>query len=124
MISVVPEEEGEDINMESYGEEGYEQEYEGEYTDTEGEEAPPEYTTADEGYQGGEGDNNGLHQGPPPQSSFEDPMETTEPTGQLVVREPGPWGESQHGYPQLLMANQIPPSRKFGEFQPVGYPRF
>ena len=41
MISVVPEEEGEDINMESYGEEGYEQEYNGEYTDTEGEEAPP-----------------------------------------------------------------------------------
>ncbi len=29
MISVVPEEEGEDINMESYGEEGYEHEYEG-----------------------------------------------------------------------------------------------
>ena len=41
MISVVPEEEGEDKNMESYGEEGYEQGYEGEYTDTEGEEAPP-----------------------------------------------------------------------------------
>ena len=65
MISVVPEEEGEDINMESYGKEGYEQEYNGEYTDTEGEEAPPEYTTADEGYQGGEGDNNGLHHSPP-----------------------------------------------------------
>jgi hypothetical protein len=29
MISVVPEEEGEDINMESYGEEGYEHGYEG-----------------------------------------------------------------------------------------------
>jgi hypothetical protein len=42
MISVVPEEEEEDIiNMESYGEEGYEHEYNGEYTDTEGEEAPP-----------------------------------------------------------------------------------
>jgi hypothetical protein len=40
MISVVPEEEEDDINMESYGEEGYEQGYEGEYTDTEGEEAP------------------------------------------------------------------------------------
>ena len=36
-------------------------------------------------------------------------METTEPTGQLVVREPGPWLESQHGYPQLFMASQIPP---------------
>jgi hypothetical protein len=30
MISVVPEEEEEDINMESYGEEGYEHEYNGE----------------------------------------------------------------------------------------------
>ncbi len=40
MISVVPEEEEEDINMESYGEEGYEHGYEGEYTDKEGEEAP------------------------------------------------------------------------------------
>ncbi len=41
MISVVPVEEKEDINMESYGEEGYEHEYNGEYADTEGEEAPP-----------------------------------------------------------------------------------
>jgi hypothetical protein len=41
MISVVPEEEEEDINMESYGEEGYEHEYNGEYTDTEGKEAHP-----------------------------------------------------------------------------------
>ncbi len=65
MISVLPEEEGEDVNMESYGEEGYEEGYEGEYTDTEEEEAPPEYTTADEGFQGEEGDSNGIHQGPP-----------------------------------------------------------
>ncbi len=41
MISVVPEEGEEDINMESYGEEGYEHEYNGECSDTEGEEAPP-----------------------------------------------------------------------------------
>ncbi len=41
MISVMPEEEEEDINMESYGEEGYKHEYYGGYTDTEGEEAPP-----------------------------------------------------------------------------------
>ncbi len=40
MISVVPEEEEEDKNMELYGEEGYEHEYNGEYTDTEGEEDP------------------------------------------------------------------------------------
>ncbi len=61
MISVVPEEEEEDINMESYGEDGYEHGYEWEYKGTEGEEAPPpEYTKADEGYQSGEGDNNGL----------------------------------------------------------------
>jgi hypothetical protein len=40
MISVVPEEGEEDKNMESYGEEGYEHEYNGEYKDTEGEEAP------------------------------------------------------------------------------------
>ncbi len=55
MISVVPEDGGEDINMKSYGEEEYEEGYEGEYTDTEEDGAPPEYTTADEGYQGGEG---------------------------------------------------------------------
>ncbi len=109
MISVVSEEEGEDINMESYGEEGYEDGYEGEYTDTEGEEAfPPEYTTADEGYQGGEGDNNGVHQGPP-QPRSEDPMETAEQAGQLVVREPDLWGDSQHDYPQLFMATRISP---------------
>jgi hypothetical protein len=41
MISVVPEEEEEDINMESFGEERYEKEYNGEYTDKEGEEPPP-----------------------------------------------------------------------------------
>ncbi len=40
MIPVVPEEEEEYINMELYGEEGYEHEYNGEYADTEGEEAP------------------------------------------------------------------------------------
>ena len=110
MISVVPEEEEEDINMESYGEEGYEQGYEGEYTDTEEEEGPPpEYTTADEGYQAGEGDNNGLHQNPPMLPQSYDPMETAEPAGQLVVREPDPWGESRHDYPQLFMGSKIPP---------------
>jgi hypothetical protein len=66
MISVVPEEDEEDINMESYGEEGYEDEHNGEYADTEGEETPPpEYTTADEGYQTREEGNNGYHQDPP-----------------------------------------------------------
>jgi hypothetical protein len=40
MISVVPEEDEEVINMESYGEEGYDLGYEGEYTDTE-EKKPP-----------------------------------------------------------------------------------
>ncbi len=65
MISVVPEEEEEDINMESYGEDGYEHGYEGEYTDTEGEEASPEYTTADEGYQSRGEKSNGRHQDPP-----------------------------------------------------------
>ena len=44
MISVVPEEDEEDINMESYGEEGYEHEHNGEYADTEGEETPPQNT--------------------------------------------------------------------------------
>ena len=65
MISVVPEEEEEDINTESDGEEGYEHENNGEYTDTEGEESLPEYTTADEGYQGREEESNGPHQDPP-----------------------------------------------------------
>ena len=110
MISVVPEEEEEDINMESYGKEGYEHEYNGEYTDTEGEEAtPPEYTTADEGYQTREEEDNGYHQDPPPYPQSEDSMEVAGPAGQLVVREPDLWGDSQHDYPQLFMATQISP---------------
>jgi hypothetical protein len=110
MISVVPEEDEEDINMESYGEEGYEHEHNGEYADTEGEETPPpEYTTADEGYQTREEGNNGYHPDPPPYPQSEDPMEVAGPAGQLVVREPDLWGDSQHDYPQLFMATQFPP---------------
>ncbi len=108
--------------MESYGEDGYEHEYNGEYTDTEGEEAPlntPQLTRAT---RVGKKVTDSFKIPPHPQS--EDPMEVAGPAGQLVVREPDLWGDSPHGYPQLFMATQISPSREFGKFQSVGYPRF
>ncbi len=52
----------------------------------------------------------------PPYPQSEDPMEVAGPAGQLVVREPDLWGDSQHDYPQLFMATQLPPSREFGKF--------
>ena len=56
MISVVYEEEEEDMIEESYGEE-YGQNGDSEEIDTYGDEAPPpEYTAADEGYEGREGE--------------------------------------------------------------------
>ncbi len=53
---------------------------------------PPEYTTADESYQGREEESNGPHQDSPPHPQSEDKMEKAAPAGQLVVREPDLWG--------------------------------
>ena len=81
--------------------------------------APPEYTTADEKYEGGEGEYD-TPQGRPTihgtetrnagnlvewgsNGDTEDHMEISSPAGQLVLREPDFWGESQHGYPQLFI---------------------
>ena len=69
--------------------------------------APPEYTTADEGYEGGEGEND-TPQGRPTihetetrsagnlvewgsNGDTEDHMEISSPAGQLVLREPDFW---------------------------------
>ena len=81
--------------------------------------APPEYTTADEGYEGGEGENDTTQghstiHGTETRNAgnlvecgsngdTEDHMEISSPAGQLVLREPDIWGESQHGYPQLFI---------------------
>jgi hypothetical protein len=94
--------------MESYGGEGYEHEYNGENAHTEEEEAPlntPQPTRATRVGKRKVTDpiKIPLH----PQS--EDPMEISRPAGQLVVREPDVWGNSQHDFHQLFMAPQIPP---------------
>ncbi len=107
MTSVLPEEEEEDINMESYGKEGYEHKYNGEYTDTGGDEAPlntPQPTRATSVEKKRLTDPIKI----PPLPQSKDPMEIVGPAGQLVVREPDIWGDSQRDYPQLFMATQIP----------------
>jgi hypothetical protein len=51
-------------------------------------------------------------------------MEVAGSPGQLIVREPDLWEESQHGYPQLFMATQIPPPRSLVNFNLSGFPDF
>ena len=107
MIMVMAQdEEEEDIMMESNGE-GDNGQYE--YTeymhaDNDDDDGPPEYTTADEGYEGGEGEYD-TPQGRPTihgtetrnagslvewgsNGDTEDHMEISSPAGQLVLREP------------------------------------
>ncbi len=51
-------------------------------------------------------------------------MEVAGPAGQLVVREPDLWGDSQHDDPQLFMATQIPPPGNLVNFNLSGIPDF
>ncbi len=51
-------------------------------------------------------------------------METAAQSGQLVVREQDLWGDSQHDYPQLFMASQIPPLGGMVNFNLSGIPEF
>ena len=99
--------------MESYGEE-YGQNGDGEETDTYGDEAPPpEYTAADEGYEGREGESDTPQRqtlifGIENQNigdNIEDNMQISNPDD----RESDFLGESQHGCSQIFIRPGIPP---------------